>query len=38
MQRPESVFSSAFFPKTEAAIMAARPGWAEQDPQNWWEI
>lgn len=23
--------SSAFFPKTEAAIMAARPGWAEQD-------
>ena len=17
--------------------MAARPGWAEQDPQNWWE-
>ena len=29
--------SSAFFPKTEAAIMAARPGWAEQDPQNWWE-
>lgn len=30
--------SSAFFPKTEAAIMAARPGWAEQDPQNWWKI
>ena len=29
--------SSAFFPKAEAAIMAARPGWAEQDPQNWWE-
>lgn len=29
--------SSAFFPKTEAAIMAARPGWAEQDPQKWWE-
>lgn len=29
--------SSAFFPKTEAAIMAVRPGWAEQDPQNWWE-
>ena len=25
--------SSAFFPKTEAAIMAARPGWAEKDPQ-----
>ncbi len=29
--------SSAFFPKTEAAILAVRPGWAEQDPQAWWE-
>ena len=29
--------SSAFFPKTEAAILAVQPGWAEQDPQNWWE-
>lgn len=29
--------SSAFFPKTEAAIMAVQPGWAEQDPQDWWE-
>jgi xylulokinase len=29
--------ASAFFPKTEAKIMAVQPGWAEQDPQNWWE-
>ena len=29
--------ASAFFPKTEAVITAVRPGWAEQDPQNWWE-
>ena len=29
--------SSAFFPKTEADIIAVKPGWAEQDPGNWWE-
>jgi xylulokinase len=29
--------ASAFFPKTEAPIMAVRPGWAEQDPESWWE-
>jgi xylulokinase len=29
--------SSAFFPKTEADIMAVRPGWAEQDTESWWE-
>ncbi|MDR0962420.1 MAG: carbohydrate kinase [Mediterranea sp.] len=29
--------ASAFFPKTEAAITAVRPGWAEQDPESWWE-
>lgn len=29
--------ASAFFPKTEAKIMAVQPGWAEQDPQNWWD-
>ena len=28
--------SSAFFPKTEADIIAVNPGWAEQDPESWW--
>lgn len=28
---------SAFFPEKEAPITAARPGWAEQDPQMWWD-
>lgn len=29
--------SSAFFPKSEAKIIAVRPGWAEQEPQSWWD-
>ena len=29
--------SSAFYPKAEAPIMAIKPGWAEQDPNNWWQ-
>lgn len=29
--------SSAFFPKTEAKIIAVNPGWAEQEPDSWWE-
>lgn len=29
--------SSAFFPKTEAKIIAVNSGWAEQDPESWWE-
>ncbi len=29
--------SSAFYPKTEAPIIAVKPGWAEQEPESWWE-
>lgn len=29
--------ASDFFPKSEAPIKALRPGWAEQDPENWWK-
>ncbi|KAA6346471.1 Xylulose kinase [termite gut metagenome] len=29
--------SSAFFPKSEANIIAVNPGWAEQNPESWWE-
>lgn len=28
--------ASDFYPKEEAAIKAIRPGWAEQDPEQWW--
>ena len=29
--------ASAFSPKTEMKIDAPQPGWAEQDPGQWWE-
>lgn len=28
--------SSGFYPKEEAPINAVRPGWAEQNPDDWW--
>lgn len=28
--------ASAFYPKTEAEIIAVHPGWAEQKPEMWW--
>ncbi len=29
--------ASDFFPKQEMKIMAIKPGWAEQHPDQWWE-
>lgn len=29
--------ASGFYPETEAPIKAVRPGWAEQNPADWWE-
>lgn len=29
--------ASDFYPKTEAPILALQPGWAEQNPEDWWE-
>ncbi|MDR2809898.1 MAG: carbohydrate kinase [Tannerellaceae bacterium] len=29
--------ASEFYPKEEAPIKALKPGWAEQNPDDWWE-
>ncbi len=31
-----SIIATDFYPKSEAPIKALRPGWAEQDPEDWW--
>lgn len=30
------IIASDFYPKEEMKITAVRPGWAEQDPADWW--
>ncbi|KGI60406.1 xylulokinase [Prevotella sp. S7 MS 2] len=29
--------ATAFYPKSEAPMLAVKTGWAEQDPQMWWD-
>lgn len=31
------IVASDFYPKQEMEITAAKPGWAEQNPSDWWE-
>lgn len=32
----QKAIASAQYPETEAPIIAPEPGWAEQDPEQWW--
>jgi xylulokinase len=32
----QKAIASAQYPETEAPIIASEPGWAEQDPEQWW--
>lgn len=33
----QKCIASASYPETEADIISLQPGWAEQDPNTWWE-
>ena len=30
--------STAFYPKQEAPIRSLKAGWAEQEPESWWNL
>jgi xylulokinase len=32
----QETVASAQYPDTESEIIALQPGWAEQDPEMWW--
>lgn len=34
----QAILASAQYPETEAEIIALQPGWAEQSPDQWWEM
>ena len=32
-----SLLAAASYPETEAPVLVPHPGWAEQDPESWWQ-